>query len=41
MAVVEFYYDIVCPYAYLASLLIEDVAARNRAFIVCALQLST
>ena len=26
-----FYYDVICPYAYLASKLIEDVAKRNGA----------
>ena len=29
-----FYYDIICPYAYLASKLIGDVANRNGAKLI-------
>ena len=29
-----FFYDIVCPYAYLASLKVEDLAKRTRAELV-------
>ena len=32
--IVEFGYDIVCPYAYIASLRIEALAARSKAHIV-------
>ena len=28
-----FYYDVICPYAYLASRLVEDVAGRTGAVI--------
>jgi len=35
--VVEFYYDIACPFAYIASLRIEEIAARNQATIICTI----
>jgi len=33
---VVFYYDIVCPYAYIASRRIERVAKTNGAEVICA-----
>lgn len=34
MKEVVFYYDVVCPFAYMASRLIEGVARRNGAKIL-------
>ena len=34
MKEVVFYYDVVCPFAYMASRLIEGVASRNGAKIL-------